>query len=135
MLGRLQIYRCFCINNYKLVFEVLRCSFQLILHWWAHNQRTNFHNVYESWYPDTCNTYKSVRLTSFKRCIRDCICNLDNTKKLYKSMILKEIFLKLFAIYKPRHWNLCIGIGTDITNAIVSSSIKPMDTKRSRVVT
>ena len=54
-------------------------------------------------------------------------------------MILKEIFLKFFAIYKPRHWNLGIGIGigigTDITNAIISSSIRPMDTKLNRVVT
>ena len=28
-----------------------------------------------------------------------------------------------------------IGIGTDITNAIISSSIRPMDPKLSRVVT
>ena len=37
------------------------------------------------------------------------------------------------AICKPRHWNLGIGIGngigTDITNAIISSSIRPMDRK------
>ena len=37
------------------------------------------------------------------------------------------------AICKPQHWNL--GIGTDITNVIVSSSIRPMDPKLSRVVT
>ena len=44
------------------------------------------------------------------------------------------------AICKPRHWNLGIGIGigtgigTDTTNVIISSSIRPMDTKPSRVV-
>ena len=44
------------------------------------------------------------------------------------------------AICKPRHWNLGIGIaigigtGTDTTNAIISTSIRPMDTKPSRVV-
>ena len=27
------------------------------------------------------------------------------------------------------------GIGTDITNVIISSSIRPMDSKRSRVMT
>ena len=47
------------------------------------------------------------------------------------------------AICKPQHWNLSIGIGigngtgigTDITNAIIFSSIRPMDPKLSRVVT
>ena len=47
------------------------------------------------------------------------------------------------AIFKSRHWNLCIGIGigngigigTDIANAIIFSSIRPMDPKLSRVVT
>ena len=43
------------------------------------------------------------------------------------------------SIYKPRHWNLGIGIGIgigiDITNDIISSSIRPMDPKLSRVVT
>ena len=43
------------------------------------------------------------------------------------------------AICKPRHWNLGIGIGigigNDITNVIISSSIRPMDPKLSRVVT
>ena len=38
-------------------------------------------------------------------------------------------------ICKPRHWNLGIGIGTDTTNAIISSYIRPMDTKPSRVGT
>ena len=42
-------------------------------------------------------------------------------------------------ICKLRHWNLGIGIGigieTDIANAIISSSIRPMDTKICRVVT
>ena len=49
----------------------------------------------------------------------------------------------LTAICKPRHWNLGIGIGigieigigTDTTNAIISSSIRPMDNKRSRLGT
>ena len=33
------------------------------------------------------------------------------------------------SICKPRHWNfgIGIGIGTDITNVIISSSIRPMD--------
>ena len=41
------------------------------------------------------------------------------------------------AICKPRHWNLGIGIGIgiDITNVIISSSIRPMDPKLYRVVT
>ena len=41
------------------------------------------------------------------------------------------------AICKPGHWNLGIvmGVGTDTTNAIISSCIRPMDTKPSRVVT
>ena len=42
------------------------------------------------------------------------------------------------AISKSRHWNFGIGIeignrigiGTDITNAIISSSIRPMDPKQ-----
>ena len=45
-------------------------------------------------------------------------------------------------ICKPRHWNLGIGIGigigtgieSDTTNAIISSSIRSMDIKPSRVV-
>ena len=44
----------------------------------------------------------------------------------------------IVAICKPRHWNLDIGIrigiGTDTTNAIISSSIWPMDTKPSWMV-
>ena len=43
------------------------------------------------------------------------------------------------AIYKPRHWNLGIGIGIgigiDIRNDIIYSSIRPMDSKLSRVIT
>ena len=41
------------------------------------------------------------------------------------------------AICKSRHWNLGIGIGigTDITNVITSSSVRLMDPKLSRVVT
>ena len=40
-------------------------------------------------------------------------------------------------ISKPLHWNLGIGIGIgiDITNIIMSSSIRPIDPKLSRVVT
>ena len=42
------------------------------------------------------------------------------------------------AICKPRQWNFStgtgIGIGTDTTNAIFSSSIRPMGIKPSRVV-
>ena len=47
------------------------------------------------------------------------------------------------AICKPWHWNLGIGIGigigtgigTNITSVIISSSIRAMDPKLSRVVT
>ena len=47
------------------------------------------------------------------------------------------------AICKPRHWNLGIGIGirigtgigTEFTNVFSLSSIRPMDSKLSRVVT
>ena len=45
------------------------------------------------------------------------------------------------AICKPRHWNLDFGIGigngigTDVTNAIIYSSIRPMDPKLRNVVT
>ena len=47
------------------------------------------------------------------------------------------------AICKPRYWNLGIGIGigngtgtgTDITNAIISGPIRPIDPTLSRVVT
>ena len=45
------------------------------------------------------------------------------------------------AIFKSRHWNPGIGIGNrigignDITNVIISSSIRLMDPKLSRVVT
>ena len=42
------------------------------------------------------------------------------------------------AICKPRHWSLGIGIGigigTDTTKAIISSYIRPMDIKPSRLV-
>ena len=46
----------------------------------------------------------------------------------------------LMAICKPRHWNLSIGngigigIGTDTIKAIISSCIRPMNTKPSRLV-
>ena len=51
-------------------------------------------------------------------------------------MLPKNLWIKLRVtlkktICKPRHWNLGtgIGIGTDITNVIISSSIRPMDPK------
>ena len=51
----------------------------------------------------------------------------------------RKFFLSKTAICKTWHWNLGIGIGiaigTDITNAIISSSIRSMDPKVSRVVT
>ena len=53
--------------------------------------------------------------------------------------LFKITISKIRAICKPRHWNLGngigIGIGTDITNVIISSSIRSMDSNRSRVVT
>ena len=58
----------------------------------------------------------------------------------YKCDIVYSVFLSLDpnlkAICKPRHWNLGIGIGigTDITNVIISGSIRPMDPKFSRGV-
>ena len=48
---------------------------------------------------------------------------------------------KVEAIWKPRHRSLGIGTGieigirTDINNAIISTSIRPMTPKRRRVVT
>ena len=45
-----------------------------------------------------------------------------------------------WAVCKPRHWNLSIGIeieieiGMDTTNSVISSSRRPMDTKPSRLV-
>ena len=42
---------------------------------------------------------------------------------------------KYRVICEPRHWNLGIGIGTDIANTVISSFIRPMDPKLSRVVT
>ena len=58
-------------------------------------------------------------------------------------LIFCLIFEENMAICKSRHWNLGIGtgigngtgIGTDIANAIIFSSIRPMDPKLSRVVT
>ena len=54
---------------------------------------------------------------------------------------LEEYYQGLFkngsmAICKSLYWNLGIriGIGTDITNAIISSSIRSMDPKLSKVV-
>ena len=60
----------------------------------------------------------------------------------FQFAILPRPFLYLpllaTAICKPRHWNLGIGIGigigTDTTNAIISSSIRLMDTKPSWVM-
>ena len=65
----------------KSVFNVLECNFQLILHWWAPNQRSNIYNAMQvimEVYLDIQtaargNTgIKSVWLTSLKRCIRAC---------------------------------------------------------------
>ena len=57
-------------------------------------------------------------------------CDLQNHLSLNKSLFT--------AICKSRHWNvgigIVIGIGTDTTNTIISSSIWPMDTKPSWMV-
>ena len=67
------------------------------------------------------------------------ISNQDDTMSYIKHDFEFEFFLfflKKGAISKTRHWNhgIGIGIGTDTTKAIISSSIRPMDTKPSRVV-
>ena len=87
VLARIDLVWCaanlsmFFINVCKSVFEVLGCSFQLILHWWAPNQRTNVGNamqVITEVYFDTQTSARGntgilpVWLTSFKRCIRAC---------------------------------------------------------------
>ena len=41
----------------------------------------------------------------------------------------------LMAICKPPHWNLGIGIETDVANAILSSLIRLMDPKLCMVMT
>ena len=62
---------------------------------------------------------------------------VDNLFKRYAKLSENQDFLS--AVCKLRHRNLGIGtgigIGTDITNAIISSSIRPIDPKLSRVVT
>ena len=62
---------------------------------------------------------------------------VDHLFKRYTKLSGNEDFLS--ATCKPRHRNLGIGtgigVGTDITNAIISSSIRPMDPKLSWVVT
>ena len=61
---------------------------------------------------------------------------MKNTQ-LSEVFFLQNVIKK--AICKPRQWNLIIGngigIGTDITNAIISSSTRPMDSKLCKVVT
>ena len=55
--------------------------------------------------------------------------------------IFLKTCLNLARECEPRHWNPGvgigngIGIGTDITNAIISSSIRPMNPKLSRAAT
>ena len=62
-----------------------------------------------------------------------------STKNSEISLYLKNFYNKylLQAICKPRHWNFSIGIGigTNITSSITSTSIRSMDPKLSRVVT
>ena len=59
----------------------------------------------------------------------------------YPLLSLNKWMPTRWAICKPWHWNLGIGIGTgigmetDITNVIISSSMRPMELKLSRVVT
>ena len=56
-------------------------------------------------------------------------------QKLYKKVkrLHANIFLKIMLFFMAI--GIEIGIGTDTTNAIISSSIRPKDTKPSRVVT
>ena len=74
---------------------------------------------------------------------------MDLSFVCYKTFLCcHNVFLAthiILAICKHWHWNLDIGIGIgngigigigiDITNAIISSSVRSMDPKPSRVVT
>ena len=70
------------------------------------------------------------------------ICKYTERRMLEKSFDDNKTKIKM-AICKPRHWNLGIGtgigngigIGTDIPSAIISSTIRSMDPKLSRMVT
>ena len=55
---------------------------------------------------------------------------IDNVKYT----LFQTAAANITAICKPRHWNLGIriGIGIDMTNDIIFSSIRPMDPKLSR---
>ena len=55
-----------------------------------------------------------------------------NEKKFFFHVSIKPVWK---AICKLRHWNLGTGIGTDITNVIISSSKRPMEPKLSRMET
>ena len=76
---------------------------------------------------------------TFFKYFNDKITDILITRVIYASDIKTILF---WAICKPRHWNLDtgiatgngIGMGTDITNAIISSFIRPMDHKLSRVM-
>ena len=79
------------------------------------------------------------RVTFFKY-FEDKITDILITRLIYASDFKTILF---WAICKPQHWNLGIGIatgngigiGTDITNVIISSFIRSMDPELSRVVT
>ena len=79
--------------------------------------------------------YLNIRRKSYHNIEK--IFMVDHLFKRYTKLSENQDFL--LAICKPRHRNLGIGtgigIGTDIRNAIISSSIRSMDPKLSRVVT
>ena len=77
---------------------------------------------------------------TFFKYFNDQITDILITRLIYASDFKTILF---WPICKSRHWNLGIGIatgngigiGTDITNNNISSSIRPMDPKLNRVVT
>ena len=63
---------------------------------------------------------------------------VENAKKILSlTRVLYLVNGVKSAIRESQHWNLGIGIGigTDITNTIISGSIRSMDPKLSRMVT
>ena len=105
----------------KSVFEVLVCSFQLILHWWTPNQRTNVDNTMQlimEVYFDIQTSASgdtrtlSVWITSFTRCIRawqrkNCSKSCSESVVFSVYIIRKQWSCSLFILlFKSRLWNI-----------------------------